>query len=154
MAEESFTKFSDAFDKKIIDLHQCDSLKNLYVHADQPQGSVRLTYAIVSDDKKVVKAIAIINLSDRYANGVTKWDIGWCVHPDYRNKQLGTIISQSALEEFVKKMGPHLSSNFYIEASVDSGNIASRKIAEKLIGNEETVNGKEAYSYLKEYKKS
>lgn len=50
-------------------------------------------------------------------------------------------------------MGPDLPSDFYIEACVDAGNIASRKIAKKLIGNEDAVNGKEAYSYLKEYKK-
>lgn len=46
MAEKAFNEFSNAFDKKIIDLHKCGSLKNLYVHADTPEGTPRLTYAI------------------------------------------------------------------------------------------------------------
>lgn len=85
---------------------------------------------------------------------MSKWSIGWCVHPDYRNQNLGMTISELALKEFENKMGPNLPSDFYIEACVDAGNIASKKIAKKLIGNEENVNGKEAYSYLREYKNS
>ncbi|MCT9356981.1 GNAT family N-acetyltransferase [Acinetobacter baumannii] len=154
MAEKAFNEFSNAFDKKIIDLHQCGISKDLYLHADQPQGTVRLTYAMFSDDKKTVTAIAIIHFSEHYENGMSKWSIGWCVNPDYRNQQLGTTITKLALDEFVKNMKPNLPSDFYIEASVDPENIASRKIAEKLIGNEEVVKGEdglESYSYLKKY---
>jgi len=157
MAEKSFKEFSDAFDKKIIDLHPCEISKDLYLHVDKPEGTIRLTYAMFSNDKTTVTAITIIHFYEPYQNGISKWSMGWCVHPDYRNKQLGYTIARLALDEFVKNMGPKMPSDFYIEASVDAGNIASRRIAEKLIGNEEIVRGKdnvEAYSYLKEYKKS
>lgn len=156
MAEKAFNEFSNAFDKKIIDLHQCGNSKDLYLHADQPEGTVRLTYAMFSDDKKTVTAMAIIHFTERYANGMSKWSIGWYVNPDYRSKGLGANITKLALDEFVKNMKPNLPSDFYIEASVDPENIASNKIAEKLIGNKEVVkdeNGIESYSYLKEYKK-
>lgn len=154
MAEKAFQEFSNAFDKKTIDLHQCSNSKDMYVHADQPNGVFRFTYAILSEEKKAVMAIAIIHFSKRFEDDESKWSIGWYVHPDYRNKKLGQTITQLALEEFEKNMRIQLPSNFYIEAVVDAQNIASRKIAEKLIGNEEAVNNKESYSYLKKFKKS
>jgi hypothetical protein len=155
MAEEAFTKFSYAVKQGEIQLQPCVHHDEICVYADSPESKPRFTYAILSpENPKEVMAMVVIVLDGIYADKKTTWSITWAVAKEHRNIMMGSYIAGISLHEFVTNAGGKLG-DFAIEAVVDIENLGSRKISQKLLGNEKIVknaDGTEVYSYMKIFK--
>lgn len=153
-AQEAFNQFVAAFEKGLVEISPCSLFKDLHVHMDIPNGTPRFTY-VMFDPTNTTKVIAqcVIVFAKNLLDGNKKWQIGWCTDENYRDQGIGYDISNKALQEFSHNLKSKLKGD-YIEANVDANNIASFKIAEKLIGDEEVIekdNGEKVHSFLKQF---
>lgn len=140
MAILAFHHLQQAYQQNLISFEPCKTSSNLFLHLDFPTGNQnepRLTY-VIFDPKNPKKIVAqcIVNFSRMISQYDRKWDIGWCVDEEYRNQGYGSKVAELALEAFSNI--PNVKEDV-LEASVDENNIASLKIAEKLIGSKELV---------------
>lgn len=153
-AQEAFNHFVTAFERGLIKVSPCSLFDDVYVHIDMPDQTPRFTY-IMFDPENTKKVIAqcVIMFAHNLSDGNKKWIIGWCTDSKHRNKGIGYDLSNKALQEFSYQLRNKLKGD-YIEANVDTNNLASLRIAEKLIGNEEILikaNGEKAHSFLRQF---
>lgn len=155
-AKEAFDHFVSAFENKLINVEPCKLFNDVFVHIDIPNQTPRFTYVMFDslNSKKVI-AQSVIVFAGMVEGDKKKWQIGWCVDEDHRQKGIGYDLASKALQEFSYNLKKDLEGD-YMEANVDEGNIASIRIAEKLIGGEEILArkepGKKAHSFLKQFK--
>jgi len=139
MAEEGLRLVADAIAKNAIQLEQGRISGDVYVHADQPDGSLRLTYVMFSPSvqNKVIARCAFC--LTRVQHGVPIWQMDWAVDERYRGEGFGTAVAAKSLAEFVSGLSKNSKQGFVIEATVDDGNEPSIRIARKLVGSEEVL---------------
>lgn len=156
MAEEGLKQISLAVKNGTISLEKGRISNDIYVHADHPNGTPRISY-IIRSPAETGKVIArCVVLMDRAIGTVPVWQIDWAVDRNYRGKGLGRRIAEMAVAEFCSGMKGKFKEGFMIEAVVDHDNSASNKIAERLIGNVKTVKDKcrgiASNNYIRHYK--
>lgn len=155
LAEEGLKQIAIAIKNSAIDIEQGRVSRDIYMHADSPAGTPRITYIMFSPTIQNQVIARCVILFDRVQNGIPIWQIDWAVLSEYRNKKFGAAVAQKALMEFISGMSGKLKSGFFIEAIVDEDNEASKKIARALIGGEEIIFNKttnaNVHSFLKKF---
>lgn len=101
---------------------------NLSMHFDEPEGHPRLTYAFINQG--VVKATCVFCHNGKYEDA-TCFQVGYAVALPYRRQGMGKLVFSNSLDELAsgfKGRGPTV-----IEAMVGTDNIASRRIAARIL---------------------
>ncbi len=135
-----------------LQMIECPGDSGLSVVFDQPEGVIRMTYAMIEDG--VVSGYTVF-VKDQPIGGVDVFDIGYAIREEYRGKGLATRIVTSSIELLTDTMrfGGHFDS-YYIEAIVGVGNLPSNKLARKIISDSpkqivDEHSGEDAYQYLR-----
>jgi hypothetical protein len=114
---------------------------------DVPTGK-RLTYAL--HDGMTVKATAVYVMNGR-SEGKPYFQVGYAVAENFRNQGIAQKILRLSIEEMsagFKKVIPA----FYVEAVVSKKNLASLRVAQKVIGGEpEEITDKESGEKAQRY---
>ncbi|CUY43286.1 Uncharacterised protein [Serratia marcescens] len=153
ISEAGLYAIADAIDNNLISLETGRLCDDIYVHADTPQGKVRLSYVMFSPtvQNEVIAMSAFVVTGQ--SNGKPHFQVDWAVLPGYRGKGFGKAVASKALNEFINGMLPHSENGLIVEAVVDAGNEASISVARKLLGGEEvSINPdteKTTHSFLK-----
>jgi len=135
-----------------LQMVKCPGTSGLSVVFDQPQGVLRMTYAMIEDEIVIGYTVFI---QDKPIGNITVFDIGYAVLEKYRGKGLATRIVNSSIGLFIDTIGTGGNfDNFYLEAIVGVGNFASIKIANKVISDSPTKivdkhSGEDAYHFLR-----
>lgn len=154
---DALNSLQDALKAKAVQMQPCTLYTNVNVLLDQPDGKTsRFTYAQIEDDK--VKAIALIVQAD-FIERIPCFQVGYAVEAGSRNRGLGFTILQQALDEFRHGMSRTPLKEFYAEAIVSKDNIASHRIASKLISDtpetvHDEISNEPALQYLTKVKLS
>jgi len=106
---------------------------DLLVHIDHPMGKPRATYAKMQGES--VGALAMLGPADPL-NGLRVFQLGYAVPQHLRKRGLAKDIAQAAIDEFTAAMVREGIRSFYVEAVVGVKNIASQKVAARVIGGE------------------
>lgn len=107
-----------------------DLARGISVLLDNPNGVVRYTYARIEHGR--VKAIAIF-VHHEPIDGVPCFNIGYAVPETYRNRGWASEIVEQGIQELRHGLGRHGVKSFYVEAVVGQDNIASQRVATKVI---------------------
>lgn len=148
-----FISFQQALRDRTIAPTLCAGHADLYVMMDVPEEGVRrLTYAIISDGS--AKAYAVyIQAEDM--EGKPCFGVGYATDEHYRGKGIATALVKASMAELYKGIARHLHSpGIYIEAIVGVDNLASQKVASRLLSAEpesikDNVSGEPALHYVK-----
>ena len=129
----------------------CELNSNMGVYMDQPNGRTRLSYAIIEGE--VVKALSLFVAIDP-EEGVPCFTAGYAVAEGFRNNGLATTILQNSIAELKYGLGKNRVKRFYIDAIIGLDNIASQKVASKVISTKQEkivdcYSGNDAYRYLR-----
>jgi len=140
-----------ALENKWVKLTPCDIHKEMSVIADQPNGVVRFTYALVENGK--VHAISLFAITDP-VEGLPCFNVGYAVLENMRGNGSGTEILKKGIEELYQGFARNGHREFYIEAVVGVENHASNSMAKKLISEspsrcQDHLSGEEAFQYLR-----
>lgn len=134
-----------------LKMMRCPGDGGLSVVFDQPEGVMRITYAVIEDG---VIIGYVVFLQDQPIGGVIVFNIGYAVREECRGKGLATRIVNSSIDLLTDAMGlgGHFDS-YYIEAIVGIGNLASNKLAQNVISDTprkivDKHSGEDAYQYL------
>ncbi|MNE81585.1 hypothetical protein D3C80_1782480 [compost metagenome] len=97
---------------------------------DRPNGETRITYAMVDFGR--VRAFVTYVSADP-VHGVPCFGVGYAVPEKFRRQGLAAKIIDKSIDEMKHGLARNGIQKFYIEAVVGESNIASRKVAEKVI---------------------
>ena len=135
-----------------LQMLECPGDNGLSVVFDQPEGVIRMTYAMIKDGMVIGYTVFV---KDQPIGSVTVFDIGYAVREEYRGKGLATRIVNSSIDLLTDTMGlgGHFDS-YYLEAIVGIGNLTSNKLAHKIISDTpkqivDKHSGEDAYQYLR-----
>lgn len=103
---------------------------SLLVWADEPNGKIRMSYAYVAG-AKVVAFVQFIAIGIH--EGVPLFHAGWAVAEAYQGQGRARDIVLAALKEMRHGYRRAGLPSFYVEAAVALDNIASQKVAEKVL---------------------
>ena len=123
---ESLTSFQKAFDDRELQLQRGEIDRELFVHADRPQGEMRLTYARVQ--RKTVTALAIAVLTEPI-EGIPCFQLGVAVPEAYRGQGRAKSIVEAAIAEMKSGLARNNLRAFYVEAIVGAHNKSSQRVA-------------------------
>lgn len=148
---DALKSFQQAIKAGILDLHRCELDPKLFVHADKAGDAMRLTYAYI--DRKTVTAFTNFVQTEPY-EGFPCFQVGYAVPPAYRNQARATTVVKAAIAEMVSGFSRNGMTAFYVEAIVGRDNLASQRVAEKVLmqkGREivDAVSGQPALSYMR-----
>jgi hypothetical protein len=134
-----------------VQLRPCELHSDLTVLLDHPNGVPRFTYASVKNNK--VHAIALFVVTEP-VEGVPCFNIGYAVIEPMRNKGVATKILEQAISELTHGHSRSSAKEFYLEAIVSTSNLASNKLAAKLISDSpgtgtDEYSGEPIFSYLR-----
>lgn len=118
---------------------------------DQPNGVMRYTYARIEHGR--VKAIALF-VHHEPIDGIACFNIGYAVPEAYRQRGWAKQIVEAGIQELSAGLGRHGVTQFYVEAVVGKGNIASQRVASAVFGTEPTEgldseSGQPVFSYTR-----
>jgi hypothetical protein len=126
----ALASFQQALDAREIDLHTSALDDKLFVHADRPNGVMRMTYVHL-DGGKVTAMVQFAQAEP--IDGEVCFNVGWAVPDDLRGKGRAAKAFIAAVKELRHGFGPHGMVAFWVEGIVDVDNQASRRVAEKVI---------------------
>lgn len=126
----ALTSFQHALNEGELKLQPGALDSKLFVHQDNPDGELRLTYVRL-EQKKVTAMIQIIP-SDR-VKGEMCFSVGWAVPEELRGQGRAGEAFIAAIKELRHGINPHGITAFWVEAVVGAENIASQHVAEKNI---------------------
>lgn len=134
-----------------VSIQPCELDPSLSLITDHPNGQLRLSYAKI--DNGIVKSLAIFASSDPI-DGVTCFNLGYAVAKDFRNQGLASAIVEAAISELQHGLGRNGVPRFYVEGIVSVNNIASQKVAERVLSKEaeavvDEYSGEDAYHYTR-----
>ena len=140
-----------ALSDRTVELKPCDLHPEIGVLLDQPNGIPRFTYAQVKGNK--VQAIVLFAMVEP-VKGLPCFHLGYAVTESMRNQGIGIRILQQAIDELINGMCRNRIKEFYLEAIVSTENVASNKIAKRLISGgpelcKDAISGEPAYQYLR-----
>jgi len=153
MAVIGLNNIKDAVLNNLIELEPGKIYDDIYLHVDNPNGTVRLTYLMLSPtvQNEVIARCAII--LNRKENNIGVWQVDWAVDDDYKGQGFGYTVAKKAMDEFIEGMAGKTDGGFYFEAVVSIYNKPSNSIALKTLGNcKEIINVKtkeKVNSYMK-----
>ena len=128
--EAAMHSFEKALEGGVISIKNCEFEKNLFLHLDQPNREVRLTY--VRLDRGMVTTMVQIVPAEPY-EGDRVFNVSWSVPRELRTQGRATQTFLAALREFRHGMTRSGLKAFWIEAVVGQDNVASQRVAEKVI---------------------
>lgn len=99
---------------------------------DHPNGVTRYTYARIEHGR--VKALALF-VDHEPIDGVPCFNIGYAVPEAYRNRGWASEIVEQGIQELRQGLGRHGVKSFYVEAVVGKDNLASQRVASKIISD-------------------
>jgi hypothetical protein len=126
--------------------------KDLYLHVDNPNGVMRLTY--VKLENRTVTALVMFALGDHRVEGKPCFNIGYAVPEAYRNQGRAKEAVRTAIAEMLHGFGKHGDATFYVEAVVGTDNKPSQRVAEQAISATpvaitDHVSGLPAFHYIR-----
>jgi hypothetical protein len=148
---EALTSFQKAFNDRELQLQRGEIDRELFVHADRPQGETRLTYARVQ--RKTVTALAIAVLTEPI-EGIPCFQLGVAVPEAYRGEGRAKGIVEAAIVEMKSGLARNKIHAFYVEAIVGAHNEPSRRVAATTISDApvqvtDEFSGLPAFQYLR-----
>ncbi|BBQ10981.1 MULTISPECIES: GNAT family N-acetyltransferase [Stenotrophomonas] len=153
LAEEGLRQVAIAAKNGDIDFQRGRVHEDIFAHADQPAGMMRLTYVMISPTVENEVIARCVMLLDRVEANTPVFQMDWAVLESYRGQGFGIAVALKSLMEFTNGMQGKLKSGYVIEAVVDEGNDASLKIARKILGGEKVLPnpaiGKNTHSFLR-----
>lgn len=140
-----------ALDEGVVRLHPCDIHRDISVIADKPNGTVRYTYAKVSNG--TVQSIALFALIDPI-DGIPCFQLGWATLEALQGRGLATDTVANGMDELVNGLKRHGDGKFYFEAVVSESNVPSQAIAKRLLSESpvkctDVYSGEAALQYLR-----
>lgn len=112
--------------------HPADLSPGIRVVLDQPNGVTRYTYARIEHGR--VKSIALF-VHHEPIEGVPCFNLGYAVPEAYRNRGWASEIVEQSIQELRRGLGRHGVKSFYVEAVVGKDNLASQRVASKIISD-------------------
>lgn len=128
--EAAMHSFEEALKDGVISINNCELDKKLFLHLDRPNGEVRLTYVRL-DRGSVTTMIQIVPAEPLEGDRV--FNVSWSVPRDLRGQGRATQTFLAALREFRHGMTRSGLKAFWVEAVVGQVNLASQRVAEKVI---------------------
>lgn len=125
----ALASFQQALDAGHIRLQPGALDPALHVYMDRPNGEVRLTY--VRLDGRTVTAMIQFMPTDE-VEGEPCFSVGWAVPAKFQGRGRSGEAFLAALKELRHGMSRHMTA-FWIEGVVGADNIASQRMAEKVI---------------------
>jgi GNAT superfamily N-acetyltransferase len=122
---DSLLGFQKALDDRELHLQRGERDKELFVHADQPQGVMRLTYVRI--DQGIATALAVFVIAEPL-EGLPCFQLGIAVPETHRRRGLAKAIVEAAIAEMKHGFARNNIASFYIEAIVGADNIASQRV--------------------------
>ena len=101
------------------------------VHADQPNGELRLTYVRLEGQK--VAALVNFTSAEPIESGVPCFGIGYAVHQNYRQEGRAKSLVEAAMAELRNGLSRNGVPTFHVEAVVSTDNIASQQVAARTL---------------------
>lgn len=123
---DGLKSFAPAFAAKELDVEKGRVDPTIWIHHDNPAGTLRLTYARARG-RKVIAMVIIVPVEP--IEGVACFGIGYAVPVDERGKGLATELVTAAIAELKSGLATHGLKDFWVEAVVDQANIPSQKVA-------------------------
>ena len=102
----------------------------LSVVVDKPEGNLRYTYAKIEHGR--VKAMAIFVFHEPI-DGIVCFNIGYAVPEAYQGRGWGGDVVEQAIQEMRGGLARNNIKQFYVEAVVSVDNIASQKLAARVL---------------------
>lgn len=122
--------FQSAFSENTIQLQRGELDRELLVHMDRPNGETRLSYARM--EGRTVLALVQFIPCDPF-KGEPCFSVGWAVAEVFRKQGRAREVVVAALREMRNGFNRAGVKAFWVEAIVGRDNIASHKLAEKVI---------------------
>lgn len=113
-----------------ITLRQCELDPRVYMTAGRVNGRTRYCYVLV--EQGIVKALSLFVQDDPIGN-IDRFLLGYAVAEKYRRRGYGTKITGEGIAELAGYLAKRGVAAFYVTAFVAMDNIASRKVAEKVL---------------------
>lgn len=142
-----------SFQKELlkISLQRGTIYSDLYLHFDQPDGKVRLTYVRL-DGGTVIAYVSFIQHTP--IDRTPCFQVGYAVPEAYRNRGLATETVKMALAEMEKGYRKTQLANFCVEAIVGTENKPSQRVAERTISAtpvaiKDEISGLPALQYIR-----
>jgi hypothetical protein len=148
---DALVYLQEALDAGTVQMRSSDIHPDLKVLVDHPLGELRLTYASIADG--IVQSIALFLMVDPL-DGVPCFALGWAVIESMRGRGLATETMVKAMEELQKGLKRNGIHKFYVEAIVARSNVASNRLASRLVSDSPTtgtdaISGVPIFKYLK-----
>jgi predicted GNAT family acetyltransferase len=128
---EGLLSFQQALQDGRISPSRCILYPDLLLLLDDADGQARMTYALVENG--VVKATVVYLNADAY-EGLPCFQVGYAVAESFRKQGIAADVLKRSIEEMRNGFKRHMK-RFYIEAVVSEKNLASRKIAERILSS-------------------
>jgi len=148
---DALAKLQEAVEGGWVELRPGEIYTDLGVWLDKPEGKTRLTYAKVTGRR--VDAIALFCLNGKI-QGVPCFQTGYAVVESEREKGFASDLVSKGIQEMRIGFGKRGAKAFYVEAVVGLTNIASNKLASRILSSApETItdefSGEPALRYVK-----
>jgi hypothetical protein len=136
-----------------IAIHVAKTDLNLFVHRDAPNGPPEYRFTYVRLKGKTVTAMEIF-AAQPPEDGKPYFAVGYAVPKRFQKQGRAKDILVAAIADMQAGLVRNGIPEFYIEAIVGAGNMASRKVAEQVISNEpeaitEGLSGLPAFKYVR-----
>lgn len=102
----------------------------LFMHMDRPNGELRLTYVRL-EGKKVTAMVQFVPCDA--VEGEPCFNVGWAVPEEWRGQGRSGEAFIAAVKEIRHGFAPHGMAAFWIEGVVGADNLASQRVAERVI---------------------
>jgi hypothetical protein len=104
----------------------------IFVHMDKPTGEPRFSY--VRLDRTLVTAFVVFIPAEPY-EGLPCFQVGWAVPKNLRGQGRAADAFKAAVNELWNGMSRNGIREFYVEAVVEQGNVASERLAENVVSS-------------------
>ncbi|MET3479851.1 GNAT family N-acetyltransferase [Variovorax atrisoli] len=122
--------FQEALIRNTLQVRRGELDREMLVHMDRPDGETRLSYARM-DGRTVVALVQFIPCDP--VEGEPCFSVGWAVEETRRGQGKAREVVLAALREMRNGFTRAGMNAFWVEAIVGEDNIASQKLAERVI---------------------
>lgn len=122
--------FQQALDEGKIRLQPGALDSKIFVHRDEPDGAMRLTYVRL-ERTKVAAMVQFVPCDP--VEGEQCFNVGWAVPEELRGQGRAGEAFIAAVKELRHGLAPHNITAFWVEAIVGIDNKVSQHVAEKII---------------------
>lgn len=132
-----------------LSLKTCELYPELNMIFDRPNGCDRLTYALI--ESGIIKSFTTLILAQPLQTKPC-FNIGYATAKSFQSTGLASEVVEKSICELKNGFQRYNIKEFYIEAVISLDNIASLKVANKIISNERTtiidsLSGEKVYYY-------